>query len=1122
MGSKYSIICLWRMIMAKNKELWIDMCAGSELMDTQGETLSVEGADIDDLRLLNDNHGVGFHNSLGVVTESKKILKAEDCENERHKYYWEKIKAPYIYAKGYLHNNEDHPNAKAAAAILRNIHREDIPLRLKASVEGGVMARGIHDSKRLARTKIHSVALTFTPANNATLVEPLNLDKSSNDWQTDERLIKSVLHLAETNVPSFRHIQRHASANTIYENINKIKDLAKTVGIEIEIKKSEPESIMKQAAINKVANNIEKINALVKAMKSPSMGNSAWKQNPATEAPTFTSPGKVAMAAQDKQVSVAAATDKYQQNIGRLKSASLTPDKPADTSPKMSADASKVKTGKQFTEDNHFKRQASIAMRDPSHLDSLHQQLSAKGGKDKADAVIARIRSHIPSDLNKGVIKEGIKNAVILGALATGAASFDNNTKEKPKEIKEVVDNTEKYLNSPSGSSTRMYVDKSKAKDKIKKALMAGYGGAGAPTSNIGGGVVQMESLENQVKNVTIDNKKTKKKTIKEKLVKSLGYSEILEKGKKQLLQMYKPEHQEVGKQHVEWASKTLPSHLHEWAVKNHRNDHESFTPEIKETLHHFAGMQHAPDIAKVRMEPHDTFETGINKLNQAQEVHNKKNQSEEKRWITPSDKDVEKIKGSKRSWHDLNRSYCNIEGGAMEHCGNIEGQDRQTDRILSLRSKREVDGKEQHKPHLTFISNNGWLGETKGFKNNKPSKEYHEDIVNLLKHPHIKGVAGGGYQAENNFHWNDLSEEHKKEVLTHNPNLITHLDDSDNVDKALSGDLPNHHKATIAKNPNLDPKHHEKLLNDEQEEVRLAIASNPKLDPKHHEKLVNDKDENVRHTIAKNPNLDPKHYEKLLNDVSLYVRGAIARKPNLDPKHHERLVNDKDEYVRLAIANNPKLDPKHHEKLLNDKDGRVKQSIAGNPNLDPKHYEKLVNDEDKYVRGYIARNPNLDPKYHERLLNDEYSEVGYPMAGNPSLDPKHHEKLVNNEDWFFREAVAYNPNLNPKHQEKLVNDEQEEVRLAIAHNPKLDPKHYEKLLNDENVEVRDMAQKTLDRIKLNKSINKLKDIKEKLAKSFQYISCQNCGKEQIYMQHQVKCRECRKNFSFDNLKDFI
>ena len=213
------------------KRLEVDACIGSELKDTQGETLSVEGADISELASgngrWNDNHGKGFFNSLGRVTTARKILTEDDITNDRERYYWDQVKSPYIYAAGYLYNDEDHPNAKATAAILRNIHKTDSPLRVKASVEGGVISRGIKDPSYLARTKIHSVALTFTPANNATLVEPLDLKKSGDTARQDELLIKSVIHLAQDNVPSFIDVSNNLRMNKITNNVHKINALVK-------------------------------------------------------------------------------------------------------------------------------------------------------------------------------------------------------------------------------------------------------------------------------------------------------------------------------------------------------------------------------------------------------------------------------------------------------------------------------------------------------------------------------------------------------------------------------------------------------------------------------------------------------------------------------------------------------------------------------------------------------------------------------------------------------------------------------------------------------------------------------------------------------------------------------
>jgi ribosomal protein S27E len=260
--------------MSTKKPLWIDCVAGSQLRDTQGEMLSIEGCDISKLEnggaIWTDNHGKGFFNNIGRITYGKKIFKAEDCEDERQRYYWEKIRAPYIYAKGYLYDDEDHPNARAAAAVVRNIHKSDCPLKMKSSVEGGVVSRGISDSTLLARTKLTGVALTLTPANQATLLEPLNLDKSSYDNAADMNLIKSVLHLAQTDTPSFRHIARDASATKVVENIEKIAALVRQEGSEICVPSKH--GILQYALESKIQGNVVKIKELVFKAKQEELG----------------------------------------------------------------------------------------------------------------------------------------------------------------------------------------------------------------------------------------------------------------------------------------------------------------------------------------------------------------------------------------------------------------------------------------------------------------------------------------------------------------------------------------------------------------------------------------------------------------------------------------------------------------------------------------------------------------------------------------------------------------------------------------------------------------------------------------------------------------------------------
>jgi hypothetical protein len=513
-----------------------------------------------------------------------------------------------------------------------------------------------------------------------------------------------------------------------------------------------------------------------------------------------------------------------------------------------------------------------------------------------------------------------------------------------------------------------------------------------------------------------------------------------LQKGKKDILQMMGPEPEQHHHEFANWASKALPNqNWQTWAARHYKNKPEDFTPEVKQELEHFGGSTHIPEVAKVRFDKQHDLHTGMKMFQDAYDQYNNRIK-ENKNLVKPTEKTQKVVEGAKhnRHWFGLGVGACENEGKAMGHCGNVPSE-VEGDELLSLRTEHKIKNQIYHEPHLTFVVNNGFLGEMKGRANTKPSKEYHRDITNLLKNPNIKGIIGGGYAPENNFEFNDLSPELQREVKQANPNLLV-LDD-EGIDKIFFGkvNLPEKHKDVlfdIAINLNLDPKYQEKFVNDKNWAIRRAIALNPNLDPKYHEKLINDKEAEVRHAIALNPNLDPKYYEKLVNHKDESIRLAIAENPNLDPKYHEKFVNDEEWSVRKAIARHPKLDPKNYEKLVNDECWSVREAIAENPNLDPKNYEKLMNDEDWCVREAIAENPNLDPKYHEKFVNDNHSYVRRAIALNPNLDPKYHEKLVNDNEAKVRRAIALNHNLDPRYYEKLVNDNDPYVRQNLEKNP--------------------------------------------------------------------------------------
>jgi len=127
-------------------------------------------------------------------------------------------------------------------------------------------------------------------------------------------------------------------------------------------------------------------------------------------------------------------------------------------------------------------------------------------------------------------------------------------------------------------------------------------------------------------------------------------------------------------------------------------------------------------------------------------------------------------------AWFDLDRAFCSKEGESMGHCGNTASY-KDDDTILSYRTPHPH--KKYHwTPHLTFILDGaGYLGEMKGYANQKPSAKYHNVIRTLIMNKEIKGIKGGGYHPEANFSVWDLPD--AAELIAKKPGLA-----GDNIGK--------------------------------------------------------------------------------------------------------------------------------------------------------------------------------------------------------------------------------------------------------------------------------------------------------------------------------------------------
>lgn len=158
--------------------------------------------------------------------------------------------------------------------------------------------------------------------------------------------------------------------------------------------------------------------------------------------------------------------------------------------------------------------------------------------------------------------------------------------------------------------------------------------------------------------------------------------------------------------------------------------------------------------------------------LNRTLATEEEKWQQKRKRWISTDNEAVDDViltyDNNQYAWVKLDRAYCRIEGDAMGHCGNTASW-RDGDQIYSFRKLESA----RQKPYLTFIlDKNGFLGEMKGYANEKPDSKYHRYIVDLLMQPFVTGIKGGGYDAENNFKLSDLDDATQKKLIQKKPEI--------------------------------------------------------------------------------------------------------------------------------------------------------------------------------------------------------------------------------------------------------------------------------------------------------------------------------------------------------------
>lgn len=147
--------------------------------------------------------------------------------------------------------------------------------------------------------------------------------------------------------------------------------------------------------------------------------------------------------------------------------------------------------------------------------------------------------------------------------------------------------------------------------------------------------------------------------------------------------------------------------------------------------------------------------------------------------------------------WVNLNREACRAEGDAGGHCGNT-AEPRHGDTVLSLRDK-------DNRVYLTFIINDGEMGEMKANGNRKPDKSMHPYIIALLEQPVVKSIGEARYMPENNFKITDLDYTNLVKLGEKRPDLVK-IDRQEMVLIKNRDNMPRMVSKLEKKHPNIKP----------------------------------------------------------------------------------------------------------------------------------------------------------------------------------------------------------------------------------------------------------------------------------------------------------------------------
>jgi hypothetical protein len=186
-------------------------------------SLAVDGTFTYEHELATDENGKKINiklpdQTVGKILKAKKIFSEKDCEDERERYFWDKVQTPYIYVMGELFDDYTDAARDLAGKFRYDADRMNQNERTVCnfSIEGAYIARqGIEVTRSVARKCTISV-LPCNKAARAEMVPVKGSAKGDIDSLFKTETIEIELFKSEPKLfartPEVSDMQKHADA----------------------------------------------------------------------------------------------------------------------------------------------------------------------------------------------------------------------------------------------------------------------------------------------------------------------------------------------------------------------------------------------------------------------------------------------------------------------------------------------------------------------------------------------------------------------------------------------------------------------------------------------------------------------------------------------------------------------------------------------------------------------------------------------------------------------------------------------------------------------------------------------------------------------------------------------